>query len=73
MKKGITKGIVLPNGFRMIGDIPVSVLKAVSVITTHQQSLRRCYYSGDYFGKSEKLHRRQRWEIGSNKSPVMGW
>lgn len=67
------KGIILPNGFRMIGDIPASVLKSISVIATHQQDVRRCCYHGDYFGKSENLYRRQRWEIGSNKNPYMGW
>ena len=66
------KEILMPNGFKVKGNIPYYAEKRLEGIACEIANTPKrtyCCSGGMYYGRAEKVHTRQKWEIGKNSAP----
>lgn len=63
------KEIVMPNGFKITGNINYYTKRKLEGIAAELDKIPHEGYSyrgNIYYGRAEKVHTRQRWEVGKN-------
>ena len=66
------KEFVMPNGFKITGNINYYTKRRLEGIAAEIDETPHEGYSvggNVYYGRAEKVHTRQRWEVGKNAGP----
>ena len=66
------KEFVMPNGFKITGNINYYTKRKLEDIASELDEIPHEGHSvggNIYYGRAEKVHTRQRWEVGKNAGP----
>lgn len=66
------KDFVMPNGFKITGNINYYAKKRLESIAAELEEMPHVgHIAGGnmYYGRAEKVHTRERWEVGKNAGP----
>lgn len=72
MNHNNNKEIVMPNGFKIKGNINYYAEKRLEGIAAELEGIPHVGHSvggNIYYGRAEKVHTRERWEVGKNAGP----
>lgn len=66
------KEFVMPNGFKITGNINYYTKRKLEGIAAELEEIPHEGHSvggNIYYGRAEKVHTRQKWEVGKNAGP----
>ena len=66
------KEFVMPNGFKITGNINYYTKRKLEGIAAELEEIPHEGHSvggNFYYGRAEKVHTRQKWEVGKNAGP----
>ena len=72
MNHNNNKEIVMPNGFKIKGNINYYAEKRLEGIAAELEEIPHVGHSvggNVYYGRAENVHTRERWEVGKNAGP----
>ncbi len=71
-EKKDNKEFVMPNGFKITGNINHNTKRKLEDIAAEIEEIPhrgRTFGGNMYYGRAEKVHTRERWEVGKNAGP----